>query len=523
MLETIKKHSKIFFLLLVIIVSIPAIFNLLQPGFPLTDDGNWMVIRFSAFYESLKAGQFPVRFLMRLNNGYGYPVADFLYPLFMYLATPLQILGIGFVNSIKAILILSLVSSSIFTYLWLRKLFDDLSSFVGSFFYTLFPYHLFDVYKRGSVGEVLSLAVLPFVLWQIERNSLFWTSIGISFLILSHNSLAVLFLTVILIYMAINIYTLESKKNLFLRYLSMLIFGFGLSSFFAIPAVFDLQYTVFNNTNVSDFSQHFADLYLIGLPSIVVIICTLILFFTKHIKIKTHRLTLIFLILSLISIFLAMPQSALLWKILPVSFIQFPFRVLSLTMLSISFLAACIIFVLPKRHKIFMTVILLIMVLAYSLPFIKVSSLQSYPDTFYSTNQDTTTVKNEYMPKWVKNIPTSMYSAKVQNLSGEEKVNVSKVSPNKTVFNVYLTKQSEIEINTIYFPGWVAYVNNEKTNINYDNDKGTIHLSLDKGENNVRVEFGETNIRNLGNIISLGSLLLLIVVSFPIFRNIKKF
>ena len=87
----------------------------------------------------------------------------------------------------------------------------------------------------------------------------------------------------------------------------------------------------------------------------------------------------------------------------------------------------------------------------------------------------------------------------------------------------YLTKQSEIEINTIYFPGWVAYVNNEKTNINYDNDKGTIHLSLDKGENNVRVEFGETNIRNLGNIISLGSLLLLIVVSFPIFRNIKKF
>ncbi|EKD86402.1 MAG: hypothetical protein ACD_37C00307G0001, partial [uncultured bacterium] len=51
MLETIKKHSKIFFLLLVIIVSIPAIFNLLQPGFPLTDDGNWMVIRFSAFYE----------------------------------------------------------------------------------------------------------------------------------------------------------------------------------------------------------------------------------------------------------------------------------------------------------------------------------------------------------------------------------------------------------------------------------------------------------------------------------------
>ena len=425
MLEIIKKHSKIFFLILVVVVSIPAILNLLQPGFPLTDDGNWMVIRFSAFYESLKAGQFPVRFLMRLNNGYGYPVSDFLYPLFMYLATPLQILGIGFVNSIKAILILSLISSSIFTFLWLRKLFDDLSSFVGSFFYTFFPYHLFDVYKRGSVGEVLSLSVLPFVLWQIERKSLFWSSVGISFLILSHNSLAVLFLSVILIYMFINIYLTDNKKALLIKYLSILVFGFGLSSFFAIPAVFDLQYTVFNKTVVSDFTQHFSGLGLIGLPSALVIICTFILIFTKHIKIKTQKLTLVFLTLSLISIFLAIPQSELIWKILPVSFIQFPFRVLSLTVLSISFLAACIIFVLPKKHKIFMTVMLLIIVLVYSLPYLKVTSIQNYPDTFYSTNQDTTTVKNEYMPKWVKNIPSSMYNAKVENLSGGEEINIS--------------------------------------------------------------------------------------------------
>ena len=211
MFDALRRNSTIIFCLLAVVLVLPAIILLIHFGLPVTDDGNWMVIRFSAFYESLKAGQFPVRFLMRLNNGYGYPVADFLYPLFMYLATPFQILGIGFVNSIKAVLILSLVSSSIFTYLWLRKLFDNLSSLVGSFFYTYFPYHLFDVYKRGSVGEVLSLAVVPFVLWQIERNSLFWSSIGIALLILSHNSLAVLFLAVILIYMALNIYISSSK------------------------------------------------------------------------------------------------------------------------------------------------------------------------------------------------------------------------------------------------------------------------------------------------------------------------
>ena len=191
-------------------------------------------------------------------------------------------------------------------------------------------------------------------------------------------------------------------------------------------------------------------------------------------------------------------------------------------MLSISFLAACIIFVLPKKHKIFMTVMLLIIVLVYSLPYLKVTSIQNYPDTFYSTNQDTTTVKNEYMPKWVKNIPSSMYNAKVENLSGGEEINISEVSPNKTVFSVYLTKQSEIAVNTIYFPGWLAYVNDKKVDINYENDKGTINLILNKGENNVRVEFGETNIRNLSNIISVASLILLIIASFPMFKNMKK-
>ncbi len=523
MLEIIRKHSKILFLLLAVLVSIPAVFNLLQPGFPLTDDGNWMVIRFSSFYESLKAGQFPVRFLARLNNGYGYPVSDFLYPLFMYLAVPFKVLGFSFVESIKLILILSLVSSSVFTFLWLKKFFDDLACFVGSLFYTLFPYHLFDVYKRGSVGEVLSMAIVPFILWQIERKSVFWSTIGIFLLILSHNTLAVLFLTVILVYMALNLFLTSNKKKLLLRYLIILILGIGMSSFFAIPAIYDLQYTVFSKTQVSDFSQYFSDPSLIGIPSFLVIIFTFILIITKHIKIKDHRLTIVFLALSLISIFAAISQSEILWKLLPVSFIQFPFRFLSITTLSVSFLAAVIIYVLPKKHKIFMTLVFLVIVFASSMPFLTVSVFQNHPDTFYSTNQDTTTIKNEYMPKWVKKIPTSMYTSKVENLSGNEKPNNLFLSAKKTMFSVALAKQSEIEVNTVYFPGWVAYVNGQRQNINYNNEKGTIRLTLNKGENNVRIEFEETNIRNLSNLISIMSFLILIVFCLPFkYKSILK-
>src|SRR5680860_1306967 len=81
-----KTKSNLLFLLLVVLLTIPAVISFFYPGFFVTDDGNLMIIRFSAFYESLRSGQFPVRFLYRLNNSYGYPVADFLYPLFMYLS-----------------------------------------------------------------------------------------------------------------------------------------------------------------------------------------------------------------------------------------------------------------------------------------------------------------------------------------------------------------------------------------------------------------------------------------------------
>ena len=120
-----KINRNLVFILLAVVLAVPAILGLLHSGFPVTDDGGWMVIRFSAFFQTLRNGEFPVRFLMRLNNGYGYPVADFLYPLFMYLAVPIHILGINFVNTIKTLLILCIFTSSLFTFLWLRKIFDN--------------------------------------------------------------------------------------------------------------------------------------------------------------------------------------------------------------------------------------------------------------------------------------------------------------------------------------------------------------------------------------------------------------
>ncbi|MCL4437713.1 6-pyruvoyl-tetrahydropterin synthase-related protein, partial [Patescibacteria group bacterium] len=267
-----KKRINLIFLIVCIILTIPALVGIFHPGFFLSDDGNWMVIRFSAFYEALRNGQFPVRFLPRLNNGYGYPVADFLYPLFMYLAVPIHILKFNFVDTIKIILGLSIILSSVFTFFWLRKLFDNLSSLVGAVFYTFFPYHLYDVYKRGSVGEVLSLSVLPFVLWQLERKSLIWVSLGIAFLILAHNTLAVMFLPLVFCYMLLEIYESTERRKLVEFDIKSFVLGFGISSFFWLPALFDLQYTVFFKIQVSTWESYFSASNLSGLSVLFVML-----------------------------------------------------------------------------------------------------------------------------------------------------------------------------------------------------------------------------------------------------------
>src|ERR1035437_7798043 len=357
MLQFIKAKSKILFLLLALVLTIPALIGLIHSGFPVTDDGGWMVIRFSAFYEALRSGEFPVRFLMRLNNGYGYPVSDFLYPLFMYLSVPIHLLGINFVNSIKTLLILCMFASSLFTFLWLRKLFDNLSSLVGAVFFVYFPYHLFDVYQRGSVGEVLALSILPFILWQIERKSLRWTAIGLALLITAHNTLAALFMFLVLPYILLNIYIAKDKIYTLIFYSKTVLLGFGLSAFFWIPAIFDRHYTVFAETPISNAGNYFANFGLVGVVVVFIIVATIVLMLTQKIQIRKHRLTFAMLVLSIISILLASPISSFIWKFLPSSFVQFPFRFLSLTIPSVAFLSACIVSVFSQKKKLALSLI----------------------------------------------------------------------------------------------------------------------------------------------------------------------
>lgn len=489
-------------IVLIIFLSLPTIFPLFHSGFFPTDDGEWMVIRFSAFHQALREGQFPVRFLGRLNHGYGYPVANFLYPGFMYLSEPFHIMGFGFVDSIKIFVGLSMVGSSLCTFLWLRRRYGDISAVVGALFFLYTPYHLYDVYKRGSVGEVAALAIIPWILWQIERKNLFWVCIGLAILIISHNTLAILFFPIIVLYQALVAVEYKKKEGI-RRVLSIVLFPLGLSAFFWIPAILELPYTRFSTTHVANFAEHFASTNLVGISSLVIFGIAIAFLKNKADSFTERRLVYLFCCLFVVSLFFSLQASTLLWNILPVGFIQFPFRILSVLILSTSFLAAYCAHHLQKK-KLFPFLLLSLVALTYSaLPYLQPKEYIDKGEGLYATNEDTTTVKNEYMPVWVKQLPVEHVAEKVTG------VQVQNLSYNNKMITFIAETPGKAKIHTIYYPGWEAYVNDEHVSIEYINAKGVMEVPITSSRSRVKLIFIETPLRVLADLVSVLTMILL--------------
>ena len=512
------KKNNILWLVLILIVLAPSLYGIFHQGFFVSDDGNWMVIRFSAFYQSLREGQFPVRFLTRLNNGYGYPVSNFLYPGFLYLGVPFKIIGLNSLEVIKLLMAIFMGSGIIFSFLWLRKFFDSYSSFIGAFVYTYLPYHLYNLYARGSVGELMSLGVLPFVLWSIEKKSHILTSIGIFLILVSHNTLAVLFLTLIGLYILV--------KRVIRFAIFPIVTGFLLSSFFTIPAVYDLRFTKFADTEVSNPLDHFAKLPLIGFICLAMLFLSGVSFLGS--KARKHgsvakNLEYLFFVLLVVSITLAGSISLVFWKFFPASWIQFPFRFLSISAISTAFLSAYVMYHFIPRLRLFVGVCILVITLSFSLGFLFPHGYDKNEIGFYDTNESLTTTHDEYMPKTVKN-PMQIKLAKiVEVVNGEILVEDIKSDSNQVNFKVLAKTNGVMKINRIYFPGWNVNIDNGREIIPYTKDDGFMYIAILRGSHIVNATFSETPVRSIADALSLvGVFLLLLPLGRALYYKIIK-
>ncbi len=491
-----KYSKRLTFLLpclLILGVVLVVCFPLFRPGFFVSDDGGWMIIRLSAFYQSLREGQFPVRFLGRLNFSYGYPVPTFLYPGFLYIGSFIHLLGFPFISSVKIILAGSIALGAVFTFLWLRKYFRTFPSLVGAVSFVFAPYLLFDIYTRGSVGEVLAIAWASMGLYSIAAKKPWLLAISTSLLIISHNSLAFLFLGLYAIYI-----TVLGKWR---EYSLMLVVGIGMVMFFWFPALYERKYVVFDAIQVANPASYFItgkNLWLVGLSSFIAVLLSL---FTPGAFKREKKM---FLVLFFGIVFMVFPVSAFLWQSsLLTHLIQFPYRFLSIAIFLSSWFIAYILEKQKNRLHIYFALLFIGLGLW---TFFTVSANIRYtdePDGYYSTNEATTTVQDEYMPRWITEKPKQRADEKTIFYKGRGTFEVKLINSQTIDTVVHALEESVVQVNTIYYPGWGATLDETPIKIQYTNPQGVIRIPVPQGNHHLVVSFRETISRFLADNISL--------------------
>lgn len=437
--------------LLIAIFTIPLLWNLLRPGFYTSHDGEWMAIRLTAFHQELRSGQIPVRWLSRLNHGYGYPVINFLYPLPFYLAEPFYILTKNPTLAIKFIMILSVFSAIIGQWVLLKKL-GNITAMTGALIYIYAPYFAYNIYQRGSIGEILAMSLVPWLFWALVKNKFSIASLLLAALILAHNIVAALFLPVILIYI---IYKIYKNYNNYQSAILFLILALGLSAFFWLPAIYEYRFIRASIVSTSDFYNEYLSF--------------------NQAFVRSGPITAI--MSGGLSVVMLTNISQPFWDLFKSwQIIQFPWRLLSVFSFMSSISLSYFIRYVRHRSKIIAIIFsgsLIILTFIYAKNYLSPVSFNNLPASYYQTNDDTTTSRAEYTPIWVKNLPSDI--------------------PPIPAFH--------------YYPGIQVFSENQRL---ATSDPWTVNgaiVPILKNNSPAIIKWAETPLRTMSNIISVFSLL----------------
>jgi hypothetical protein len=202
------------YLLLLLVLTLPALAPLLSPGyFYDAHDGRHSVFYLIQFDASIRDGAWWPRWAMHHIQGYGYPTFLIQAPLGFYLGEFFVLLGAGFTTAAKLSWAVGMFAGVWGMYAlvrhWLSALafpafgrsvgaqLDGLPPFAAEetsvpdgwrwaalaavaagVLYAYFPYHLVDMYVRGALNDTLLLAWLPWLFLVFDRLLVLGTARG---------------------------------------------------------------------------------------------------------------------------------------------------------------------------------------------------------------------------------------------------------------------------------------------------------------------------------------------------------
>lgn len=560
----------IIVLAILFVSSIALSIPLMSPGFYTVHDDQ-QIARLFVFDQAIKGRQFPVRWVDGLGFGFGYPLFVFYPPLVYFVGEAFHFLGFGFIDSIKLVFYLSIFASGIAIYIFVKEFWGRLPATVSALFYMLVPYRALDIYVRGALAESFSFVPLPLILWSFYKLNhssrsvyIYLSAVFLALLMVTHNLIFLPFMLILPIYLVFLIGKSKDKKLSTVYCLLSIVLAFGLSAFFWLPALLEKKFTIVDQlllVNLANYNIHFvypqqlwnwpwgfggsasgsADgiSFKIGklhiLVSTAAFILSIILLFKTKLRSKlstvNYQLSIVLFSLFVFSAFMTTFYSKFVWDSIPtLGYLQFPWRFLTFTALFSSILTGYVVYSL--KFPAFKLTLAIILILLLFIPNFKLFKPQAYrPDltdevatskdyiswyvsssSFEYLPKDVELVKNNLGANVVKVEKSQIPSSLVKIVSGDASVDEIKNMPNKHIFKITALSDVKAIVNIFNFPGWTVKIDGQSFAINDDNPLKLITLNIPPGSHQVEVVFKNTPIRNIANMLSLISIILIIML-----------
>lgn len=534
------------------ILTLPTILPFLNKKFFYTQDYIF-IARLNQINVAVADGNIPPRWAPDLRSGE--PTFNFYAALPYYLGVLIHSLGFNFIWVAKILFILSSILSSLTMYIFAEKLFGKKGAFLSAFLYTYAPYRAVDFYVRGALSEAWAFVFFPLIFYtalslseKVTVKKIVYLGFSLAGLFLTHNVTTLMFLPFFVLF-CIYLMVKEKKWLLLFPFLSSFILGFGVSSFFLLPAMFERSFIqtdylivgYFNfRAHFVAFSQFFSTFwgygssvwgredglsFQVGLGNWLILILLIIFGIIKR-KDKKYLLSAVFLGVSFVlSVFLQHNKSAFIWEAIPLmAFIQFPWRFLSVSIFIMAIAGGLVTTLLTGKLK-FIYFFLFIFVFLTTISYFKPKEYadDSFFDKFLNkeTMRQGVDLTKDYLPIWVQTT-----EGEILRLPETKMGKIEVKSYNKqTSFaqsQINVLSDAEIVVPITYFPGWIVLANGKVIDQMEPSERGLIRFNLPPGSYNLKFEFRDTPVRIIGNIISLICILGSLFVFFPkkVFKNV---
>lgn len=521
------------------LASIPAAWSLLGPGGYEPHDLHHLA-DIHQMQAALLSGQLPPRLGPDFLFGFGYPLFNFYYVLPFYLGAVFYAITGSLMIGFKLVFLVSIFASVFGMYLLLRKFFGTLAAASGAVLYLYTPFRAVEIYVRGAIGEALAIAIFPLLMYflaclveKTTKKNIAKLSIVVALLILSHNYFFLLISPFVLVFIVVLFQSVKDKVNKIKALIFSAILGAGISAFWWFPAFTEYKLVASNTPfNIIDHFPFIKQLLLpswgygssvwgpgdeisfqIGVINLLVVILAIV-YFTKQRKFRevSYKISLIALAFFFLSIFMMNVRSLPVWNLIPfTNFIQFPWRLLSLTTFFTAFLAGFVIdnFRSKKISSLLLATSCILLTFNYFQPSkITNKSDEEYLKHFFNNTQ----YSEDYLqlPNWTTKKPVSAPTSRFFAINADvDETQVSKIHW-KAEINAY--EETEVYANVLAFPGWAVDVDGEAVETYPGSPYGQLMFTVGEGNHQVELYWEETRLRLIADLISLGSLLVLILL-----------